>query len=170
MNHPIRSAMSRHVIVAISTESLQSAFDKMQRHLIRHLPVVDEAGGIIGMISERDLQRAMISDPLYISDRETRVGFDSDGQVKDFMTGNLQLIHESANLKDAAQKMHEKHISSLLVVDDQNEMVGIITHDDLLTVLIGLLNREPTIMDDFKSLAYKSPIGAIANFLGQAGI
>jgi CBS domain-containing protein len=170
MIRPIKYAMSSRVITALATEDLQSAYDKMRDHYFRHLPVVNEGGEIVGMLSERDLERAMVTEPSYLSPRDRTVEFDADFKVKDFMTSNVQVIHEAANLKKAARLMRDRHISSLLVVDDASEMVGIITRDDLLTVLIELLNREPSLIDEFKVLAYKSPIGAIARFLGQAGI
>jgi CBS domain-containing protein len=162
--------MSKNVVTALFNESLQSAFDKMKRARIRHLPVIDNLAVVVGMLSERDLERAMSADPLYIQNRVSEVHFDSDAVVEDFMTRHVRTINEKASLKEAAVVMHSEQISSLVVIDDRAVMVGILTSDDLLKVLIGLLSGKPTVLDEFKSIAYTSPIGVITDFLNQAGI
>ena len=53
--------MTRHVITAAPYESLVSASQKMLEHGIRHLPVVDSTGRVIGIISMRDVLRALFS-------------------------------------------------------------------------------------------------------------
>jgi signal-transduction protein with cAMP-binding, CBS, and nucleotidyltransferase domain len=51
--------------------------------------------------------------------------------VKDIMTTRLQTIGRSETAKDAATKMVEKNVSSLVVIDDDNQIVGIITERDI---------------------------------------
>ncbi|MFI5424381.1 MAG: CBS domain-containing protein [Nitrososphaeraceae archaeon] len=51
--------------------------------------------------------------------------------VKDIMTTRLQTIGMSETAKDAAKKMVDKNVSSLIVIDDDNQTVGIITERDI---------------------------------------
>lgn len=51
--------------------------------------------------------------------------------VKDIMTTRLQTIGMSETAKDAAKKMVDKNVSSLVVIDDDNQTVGIITERDI---------------------------------------
>jgi signal-transduction protein with cAMP-binding, CBS, and nucleotidyltransferase domain len=51
--------------------------------------------------------------------------------VKDIMTTRLQTIGISETAKDAAKKMVDKNVSSLIVIDDDNQTVGIITERDI---------------------------------------
>ncbi|MFZ0405160.1 MAG: CBS domain-containing protein [Nitrososphaeraceae archaeon] len=51
--------------------------------------------------------------------------------VKDIMTTRLQTIGISETAKDAAKKMVDKNVSSLVVIDDDNQTVGIITERDI---------------------------------------
>jgi len=62
MNMPVSHVMTRNVIVAKIDESLNTAAHKMLDHGIRHLPVVDDAGRLIGIISIRDVVKALITD------------------------------------------------------------------------------------------------------------
>lgn len=170
MNYQARASMTENVFVTLWSESLQSAFDKMRHLHIRHLPVVDQNGNIVGMLSERDLQRAMTVVPPSIANRDQVAEFDPDFIVRDFMSQEVHTISEKANLKEAAQAMNSLKVSSLVVTNANREMVGILTNEDLLVVLIGLLNRQPSVVDEFKNLCYNSPLGAIANLLNQSGI
>ena len=62
MNMPISHIMTKNVIVAKTEESLTTAAHKMLDHGIRHLPVVDEDGRLVGIISIRDVVKALITD------------------------------------------------------------------------------------------------------------
>ncbi|MCE4619898.1 MAG: CBS domain-containing protein [Desulfurococcales archaeon] len=57
----VEDYMTRQVITATPYESLVSASQKMLEHGIRHLPVVDSSGRVIGIISMRDVLRALFS-------------------------------------------------------------------------------------------------------------
>ncbi len=170
MSLTARMVMTEKVVTVPRDESLQSAFDKMKHSHFRHLPVVNGAGEVIGMLSERDLERAMSADPLYIQNRLSRVEFDPDAVVEDYMTSKLRAIHADAELQEAAMIMRVERISSLVVVDDDSVMVGIVTSDDLIRVLIDFLSGRISPTGDYKSFAYSGPIGAVADFLSQAGI
>ena len=54
--------MTRNPITARPSESLASAAHKMIAHGIRHLPVVDEAGRLIGVVSIRDVLRSIVGE------------------------------------------------------------------------------------------------------------
>jgi len=52
--------MTRHVITVAPYESVVKASQKMLEHGIRHMPVVDSTGRVLGLLSIRDALRAMI--------------------------------------------------------------------------------------------------------------
>jgi CBS domain-containing protein len=52
--------------------------------------------------------------------------------INDMMSKTLQTIQEAASVQEAAKKMKEKDVSSLVVVDDQNKPQGIVTERDLV--------------------------------------
>ena len=58
---PVREVMSRNLIVAKPEDSIAIITSKMIEHWIRHIPVVDEEGKPIGIISIRDVLRHMVA-------------------------------------------------------------------------------------------------------------
>lgn len=170
MNRPTYSVMTDKVHTVLWSESLRSAYEKMHRYQVRHLPVIDDDGQVTGMLSDRDLQRAMIVDSPDQAARDVRAEFDPNQCVGDFMASDVFAISINSDLLEAAQTMKSLKISALVVADDKGEMVGIITSEDLLQVLIELLNHKSSVFEEFKSLCYNSSLGPIANFLSQSGI
>lgn len=54
------------------------------------------------------------------------------GTVGDFMRKNLITIEESASVQEAANKMKDKNVSSLVVIDEISRPLGLITERDLV--------------------------------------
>ncbi len=85
---------------------------------IRHLPVI-EAGQLVGMVSDRDLRRAL------------GAGRHEDMPMNETMTKKPFAVSPDTILADAARAMFEHRFSSLPVVHDA-ELVGILTVADIL--------------------------------------
>ena len=62
-------------------------------------------------------------------------------KVKDYMTRNVVTIDRDATLYDAMHKMLENDIHGLIVVDSSDKPAGIVTTDDILTLMEN--NGEP---------------------------
>lgn len=173
MKVQISETMSKKVYVVGPTMSLEGAFQYLRECRVRHLVVVDPEGFVIGVISDRDFQRAMVSQ---IEKNDTfqviNEYFNPSHLVQDFMSWEIQSINESASLRQVALRMLECKISSLIVVNDNNQMVGFLTTDDMLWTLVKLIDEEPgeEILLDLKAQILNSPIGSIVNTLNQAGI
>lgn len=80
------------------------------------LSVVMDGIKIVGVVTDGDIRRAM-------KDNQPRF---FEMTVREIMSINPKLIHEDAKLSDAEQMMREKNIHSLIVVDDNTNLVGII--------------------------------------------
>jgi CBS domain-containing protein len=79
----------------------------------------------MGVITERDLVVKILSD-----------GFDPDKVLaRDIMSTALVTISPKATMSEAARLMSDLKIRRLLVVDDQNLLVGLVSADDLAKVL-----------------------------------
>ena len=147
------------------------AYDLMMAHANRHLPVVDDGGSIVGMISDRDAKKAMIFDQAdWLSAKTPRPDFDSNALVRDYMSWPVTTIQETATLKEAALAMLDHKISALIVLRLETA-IGIVTTDD---VLRAVAHADETKQIDFKdSLAaaiYRSPLGPLAQTLANAGV
>lgn len=173
MKIQVNETMNKRVLTVEPEVSIAEAYSYLRECRVRHLVVVNNIGHVVGVISDRDFQRAM----------QTRLGaggpaknlgefFISSHQVQDYMSSEIQAIHESAGLRQVALKMLESKISSLVVVNDHNKMVGFITTDDLLWVLVKLTeeDKKDEFLGDLKARIMNSPLGPIINSVSQTGI
>jgi acetoin utilization protein AcuB len=106
----------------ITGETLvKEALGIVQEHKLRHLPVLDDRGRLVGIVSEKDLLRA-----------------EGDSRVENVMTRKVITVTEYTALEEAARIMADHRISSLPVMRD-GKLVGIITETDLFYVFLELL-------------------------------
>lgn len=172
MDHSTKRYMSHNIIPVLWTESLQSAFEKMNSHHFRHLPVVSETNEVVGIISDRDFQRAMqIDQSDYFSKKVAQAEFPQQSTVRDYMCWPIHTLPIESSLIDAAKLMLEKKISAVLVANS-SEIVGILTTDDMLRALIEslLAKDEHPIKDKLLSVFFNSPANGLVDLANQAGI
>jgi acetoin utilization protein AcuB len=127
--------MSRTIVTIAWNQPIQLANDLMEEHRIRHLPVTDKEGFVIGIISDRDVNRAM---------NPKMPSFSEDMVVGDFMSWPAVTVDENISLADVAEGMVDEKVSAFLVTRGGKEVVGIVTSEDLLRYLKEMLRRSPT--------------------------
>ena len=115
----IADVMSRDVEVARPTDTIQSVAQKMAQLDVGALPVCDGMK-IQGMVTDRD-----------ITVRAVAQGVSPDQPISQVMTGNLEYVMASDDLDRAADKMADHQVRRLPVVDENKDLVGIISLGDL---------------------------------------
>lgn len=110
--------------------SIKSVIKLMEDREIRHLPVLNDKGEAIGIISDRDV--AVLKS----------FAFNADVQAKDLMTSDPVSANVNASLLDAVYLMSSKKIGSIIVNDDGGELYGIFTSTDALNALIDVLRGD----------------------------
>jgi len=129
--------MSHPVITVSPNTPMQEAHKLMRDERIRRLPVVDNNGKLVGIVSESDLLNAAPSDATTLSVWEMNYLL-SKITVKEIMTRNVITAHPDTPLEDAARKMVDNKIGGLPVVRN-GDVVGIITETDLFKIFLELL-------------------------------
>lgn len=142
------------VSVKVGT-NLHEAHQMMKSKRIRHLPVVENDGAVIGILSQRDIN--------YVVDSKNLT-------VELMMSAPVQYVDNNTPLRNAILLMLEKKISSVLITDSTDEIVGIVTTDDILWHLAHLLTFESNESSWKSSATDLQTIGAVANTLSAAGI
>jgi acetoin utilization protein AcuB len=102
-------------------DSLADAAARMQQGKYRRLPVVDDGGALIGIVTERDL-------------REHK-GYLPSTRVSAAMVENPVTVGPNDSIEQAAEIILARKIGGLPVVD-KGALVGIITETDLLAGLL----------------------------------
>ncbi len=135
----VADCMSRGVATVHSDALARGAAEMMRIRRIRHLPVVDRDGGLVGIVTDRDL-RQVLFDPII----RARVGQLADAlrtvTVQDVMTWGVLTVQPDTPLRDAARLMHERKVGALPVLSG-GRVVGILTEHDVLKTFSQALGQ-----------------------------
>jgi len=112
------------------TDRLDLAGDIMRLGRIRHLPVIED-GRLVGVVSQRDLLAASLSKTLDF-EAEHRRSFSRSVEVAEVMSRDLVTVENAAPLGLAAERMVDRQIGCLPVVDADGALVGLLTETDLV--------------------------------------
>ena len=140
----IANIMSTDLVTVGPADNLEKASEIMRSKRIHHLPVVEDDGGLAGLLTLTDVLAATDS-KLRTEDDKIAPGFI---MVSDVMTKDVATVDEQAGLRDAALFL-EKHRIGCLPVVSEGQLRGIITDTDFVAVAINLLEQiEETDFDD----------------------
>lgn len=139
MSDKIQDIMTRHPSTVFVADSLQSAYRKMRTLNVRHLPVVNGAGKLVGIVSDRDFQRVMNRER--VSEAEETYTFDGRETVEDIMSWPVKAISVETTIRAAARQMLQDKLSALVIASTDQHPVGIVTTDDFLRYLVDSDDR-----------------------------
>lgn len=125
----IEEIMSKEVITLSPEHTAKDALQVMRGRKIRHLPIVDSNGTVVGILSDRDLKEAIPS----TQDNNNY----NDTLLADIMTPNPVFGHPMDFVEEAAVLFYDHKIGALPIISN-DELVGIITETDLLYKYIEL--------------------------------
>src|SRR5687767_13929897 len=94
--------MSAKLVTINFNENIETAYLRMQKRRLRHLPVCDDTGEVVGMLSDRDVQRAMISEvkrEWANSAASESIAFDPHSRVRDYMSWPIMTVERNSDLK-----------------------------------------------------------------------
>ncbi len=127
----VEQFMSRDLFTVRPEDVIDLAVNLMDWKHIRHVPVEDADGDLVGIVSHRDLLQ-LFSLPMLRNNQEI--------VVKNVMRKNLITISPETDTLDALYLMREKNIGCLPVVKNK-KLVGLITAHDFLTVSTRLFEE-----------------------------
>jgi acetoin utilization protein AcuB len=133
MSTNVSSIMSKSVVTVSSGDSLLDATRVLKEKRIKHLPVLDRNGALVGVVTDRDLKRASASDATTLEVHELLYLLDKV-QIESVMTRRPATLSPAATVEEAAKLMVERKIGCLPVVEG-NKLAGIVTKADLLALL-----------------------------------
>jgi acetoin utilization protein AcuB len=129
--------MTKDPIVIRDDTPIDKALKTMQDNKVRRLPVLNDKGALVGIVSERDLLFASPSPATSLSIYELHYLL-SRITVADVMTAEVITVTEDTPLEEAARIMADNRIGGL-PVERKGELVGIITETDLFKIFLELL-------------------------------
>lgn len=127
-----RDLMSRQVLTIGTSDSCLDAVARMHRARVRHLPVVNRDGMLVGIVTDRDLRHHLFSPRVYKDLGVTAVEVLLKAvSVAEIMSAPAISVDPEDELMDVARLMLEERVGSLPVVE-RGRVVGIITETDML--------------------------------------
>lgn len=137
----VKDIMSSAVVTIKENDDVKKAVSIICLKKISGLPVVNEDNQLTGMLSEKDILKAIYPTyKEYIENPQDFKGFEdmqkrylqtSQLKVKDIFTKNLISVEPSTSLLKALSTMIIKHIRRLPVVDQDGNLIGIVSQGDI---------------------------------------
>ena len=118
---------------------LKEAFLIMHTHRVRHIPVV-EGDRLVGIVSDRDLRRPRWAEEL--DDWTTYYQVKDNHSVSEVMTPDPETVRASDDILHAVRVFRDRRYGALPVLNEKDELVGILSAQDLLGALEEFLVRE----------------------------
>lgn len=131
----VRDAMTRNVVTVSAEATLKVAAALLADHAITSMPVVDDTGRLIGVVSEADVVRESL-----VVDQGVHLLVEPSSKapaascVAEVMTALPVTVHPDTDLAEAAHLMTESTVKSLPVVED-SRLVGIVSRTDVIRLL-----------------------------------
>jgi acetoin utilization protein AcuB len=132
----VKDVMQSKLVTVTPEASLAEAMRLLARRGIRHLPVVDKKS-LVGIVSDRDLKRALASPATSLGRAELNYLLDKL-TIAEIMTREVITIGSGFAVEDAARIMVTQKISALPVVDN-GRLVGMVTEADVLDLFVRAL-------------------------------
>jgi len=133
----VSERMTKDTIVVRDDTPIDEAMKIMRDNKVRRLPVLNDKGALVGIVSERDLLYVSPSPATSLSIHEIHYLI-SKITVGEVMTEDVITVTEDTPLEEAARIMADNKIGGLPVVSD-GELAGIITETDLFKIFLELL-------------------------------
>jgi len=133
----VRERMSLNPVTIVPETSVPEALRLMRERKVRRLPVLDDQGQLVGIVSDRDLLHASPSPATSLAIWEIHELL-AKLKVEKMMSRDVITVSEDTPLEEAASIMADRRIGGLPVMQGKT-LVGIITESDLFKALLQLL-------------------------------
>ena len=135
----VEEFMTSELCTLREADTINDAWRIMTEKNIRHIPVTDDDGRILGLVTQRDVLAATVPGKMnHESDLPDTSG--ANARLSEIMIRNVSVVNESDSLRTAAMYMQSHKYGCLPVVSNER-LVGIITDSDFIAIAINLIEQ-----------------------------
>ena len=134
----VKDHMTKEPVTITRDTKISKAVDIMSKGHFHRLPIVDDSGKLIGLVTGGLVTEKSGANATSLSIYELNYLL-SKTKVEDSMLTDVKTINQDAFIEEAAQKMLDEGISVLPVLDDDKHVIGIITEKDIFQAFTDLL-------------------------------
>lgn len=124
-DRPVEDVMTRPVVAVVEDNTMSDALSAMVRTGLRHLVVVDTMDRCLGVLSDRTVAGAWAHDPAAFT----------EVRVADVVDREPAVLPANATIRQAAAVMRARRIDALVIVDEFDRPLGILSSSDLVALL-----------------------------------
>ena len=133
-NEPVKSFMVSSPTTINEKTSFSEAAKLILEDGLNHLPVVS-GSKLVGMFSNTDLMRVDFASSFGGDQKQSLATLDSSKTILEVCSKKPETIGERDTAQDAARKIVHGNFHALPVVDDENNLIGMVTTTDLIKFL-----------------------------------
>jgi acetoin utilization protein AcuB len=134
----VTEIMTKAPLTVTPSETVAQADELMTSNKIRQLPIVDE-NRLVGIITDRDI-RSFLSASLLESPETREKALNT--KVREIMTTSPITLSPDDDLEEAVELLIEEKMGGIPVVDDVEDLVGIVTYVDVLRCFLNRLQED----------------------------
>src|SRR5699024_10211198 len=145
----IKDIMTTNVMTVNENDTIERCANLMIKSNLSGLPVVNDEGDVLGIVTEGDLirRRSNVQTPAYLELLGGIIYLDNPNSflndvkkamglsAKEIMTEDLVTIQQDQTVEDAANLLIQKQIKRLPVLNDHHDLVGILSRKDIMSHL-----------------------------------
>lgn len=118
---------------------------------VKALPVLDDSGNLVGILSIGDILKAVYPSYMYLADLraftwdgmvETFIKKAADKKVEEFMTCKVITVKEDSTLMDCIDQMLKNNIKRVPVLNKENKLVGMLYERDVFYTITKMMLEE----------------------------
>ena len=146
----VQDIMTKKVLTVQPETTVREVAEILVSHKISGVPVVEEDGSLVGIVSEGDLMsKEILPEPpaefcilgaviYYNSLREFKDAFSrmAANTAEALMTKKVVTVKSYDDVSDVARIMRDKHIKRVPVLDDEGHLIGIVSRQDIVKMLL----------------------------------
>ena len=164
----VKDRMTVDPVTITADTAFPEAFRILRERRIRHLPVVDDKGKLVGVVARTDLLHASPSSATSLSVFEMNYLL-ANLHVEEVMSTPPVTVSEEAPLEEAARAMVEKKIGCLPVMRN-GALVGLITETDIFETFVEILGgREASLRVTVLVSDVQGELARVAGVIGGLG-
>lgn len=126
----VADVMTKPVITVLDHENLGAATYQMIKAGLKRLPVVDDSGQLVGILSRLDILRQVATTSTSLPTPQALTG--AVQTVKDIMTTDMPLVAQEDDLAAIINKFSQSNSTRLIVIDAAGRAIGLISDSDVV--------------------------------------
>ncbi|WP_273048030.1 CBS domain-containing protein [Pseudoalteromonas sp.] len=139
MNQIVSDLMTSDPLAVSADHTLHDAHNLMKEKNIRHIPVINGNGELVGMLTQK-IMIAKVMGILTTYGENALKRKEKQTKVEDIMVTDFVSVTPTQPLRDVVTFFVENRHGCMPVIDEQNKLVGILTSSDFVRLAAALLS------------------------------